>query len=219
MKILAGLSALQRYVLIGLAAALAASILANGILVRTWLGARDDVAAAVERCNAQKAQAVAEAEKIVRQAQERAAAAKIAQLQAQIAREAAAAASEREKRVQAEVVAAERQNELRRLAEGVFDEDDVPDSNACLNAYLSSHALRCVLHARADREAGGGSGSGGDALCADPQGADGVHPGFSNVTYLDALLYWGADRDAAQRWNERAVEIRRIQNELVDFSQ
>ena len=215
MGILGGLLPIQRYVAIGLAASLAVSVLANGALTKAWLGARDDVAAAVASCNADKERSIAEAEKIARTAAEKAAAAKLAQLQAQIDAEAAATAQERAKRAEAEAVIAERDNELQRLAEEAFDEDDLPDSNAALNVYLTSHALRCVLHSRNQGEAGAGPG-GDDGVCANPGSPDGVHPGFSNVTYGDALRFWGADRDAAIRLNERMAEIRRIQGEVVD---
>lgn len=180
-----------------------------------FLDAREDVAAAVERCNAQKLSAVAEAEKIARTAAERAAAAKLAQLEAQMAQETAAVDQEREKRAVAEAVAAERQDELDRLAQEAFDEDELPDSDACLNAFVTSRALRCVLHARDSGEAGAGGG-GDNGVCADPGGTDGMHPGFSNVTYLDALQYWGGDRDAAIRLNGRLAAIEKISGESVD---
>lgn len=215
MGVLSGLSSVQRYAGIGLVAALAASVLANGMLGKAWLGARDDVAAAVANCNADKERSIAEAEKIAREAAERAAAAKLAQLQAQIDRETAATASERQKRAEAEAVAAERDNELQRLAEEAFDEDELPDSNAALNVYLTSHALRCVLYTGDQGEASAVPG-GDDSVCADPEGATGMHPGFSNVTFGDALRYWGADRHAAIRLNERLAAIEKISGELVE---
>ena len=215
MGVLSGLSAIQRYVGIGLVAALAVLLLANGVLTKAWLGARDDVAAAVASCNADKERSIAEAERIAREAAETAAAIKLAQLQAVIDRETAATASERQKREQAEAVAAERDNELRRLEEEAFDEDELPDSNAALNVYLTSHALRCVLYTGDPGEAGAVPG-GDDGVCADPEGADGMHPGFSNVTFGDALRYWGADRHSAIRLNERLVAIERISGELVE---
>jgi hypothetical protein len=63
-----------------------------------WLGARDDVAAEIERCNTDKAEAIARAEEIVREAEREAADAAIADLrqlvvEAEKAREIAAEAA------------------------------------------------------------------------------------------------------------------------------
>ena len=216
MKILAGLTGLQKYAIIGLAAALTASIAANGFLTSAWLGARDATASAIEKCNTDKAKSVAEAERMVREAEKEAAAEREAALRAKIAREAATAAQERQKRADAEAATAERDKELERLAQEAFDEEDLPDSNAALNVYLTSHALRCVLQWSRDSGEAGAGGGGEEGVCGDPAGADGVHPGFSNVTFGDALRYWGADRSAAIRLNQRMAEIRRIQGEQVN---
>lgn len=177
--------------------------------------AKGEIKAQIEKCNTDKVTAIAEAERIVREAERRAAGERLEALQAELNRELIATNNERQRRIQAERRADERELELKKLAREAFDEDEIPDSDACLNAFVSSRALRCVLHARDNREAGGGPGPGDDALCADPGGPDGVHSGFSNVTFLDALMYWGGDRDAAIRWNERAVKIRQIQDEVI----
>lgn len=186
------------------------------ILLAMWVGAKEDLAQEIERCNTSTALAVADAEKITRKAVQDAADERIRQLEADRDRNAAEAAKERQKRLQAESVADKRERELQELAEEAFDEDELPDSHACLNAFISSAALRCVLD---QGKAGVGAGAGeSDDLraCANSRFADGVHPGFSNVTYGQGLLFWGGDRGAALRWNERAAEIRRIEGEVID---
>lgn len=78
------------------------------ITFKAWLGAREDLAAQIERCNSEKLAAVAEAESLLRDAQRDAYAARIAELEALaeseararvIAEEAAQAARERPERV------------------------------------------------------------------------------------------------------------------------
>lgn len=201
---------------IGLAVALFAAIVALGFTGRAWIAAKADLAAEIERCNTDKALAIASAEEIVRKATQEAADRRIRQLEAERDREVAAVASEREKRLQAERAANERGQQLQELAEEAFDEDDIPDSDACLNAFVTSRALRCVLDAGANRGEAGAGGGGSSALCSNPEGADGLHPGFSNVTYLDALRYWGGDRDVATRLNGRLAAIEKLSGELVD---
>ena len=118
MGVLAGLSGIQRYVAIGLAVALAASIFANGVLTKLYLGQRDKTAAAVAQCNADKHEAIAAAEKIVREAEQQAAERRIQQIEAVLAQEVVSTANERERRVQAEHVAETRRAQLQKLAEG-----------------------------------------------------------------------------------------------------
>ena len=180
-----------------------------------WQNAKDDVTAAVEKCNQDKLLSIAEAERITREVAQENAARREAALQKQIERESLARQANHAAKVKAERRAAAQAEQLRQMAEDAFNEDELPDSNACLNAYITSRALRCMLHAGDNREAGSGGGA-GNSVCADSSGVDGVHPGFSNVTYWDALLYWGGDRDAAIRLNENMAEIRRIQGEIID---
>jgi hypothetical protein len=180
-----------------------------------FIGAKSDIKAGIERCNTDKAVAVAEAEEITRIAAQDAADQRLRQLQAKLDREAAETAKERQKRLQAELRAEKRGQELRDLAEEAFDEDELPDSNACLNAFVTSRALRCVLYAR-DQTASGAGGGGEGSVCADPEGADGMHPGFSNITYLDVLRHWGGDRDAAIRLNGRLAAIEKLSGEVVE---
>ena len=219
MNIFAGLSVVQRYVSIGLAIALGTSMLANAIVTKLWLGARDDVAAAISSCNADKQEIIADAEKMVRIAERAAADRRVAAIQEELKREVAATAGERQARLQAEMRADTRDQELQDLAEGAFDEDELPDSNACLNAFVTSRALRCVLHSRNQGEVGAGPGAGDDSLCSNPEGVDGMHPGFSNVTFLEGLLYWGGDRDAAIRLNGRLAAIEELQDSIVQADQ
>lgn len=214
-KLLAGLSVIQKYAMIGLAAALAASVLANGMLTKAWLGARDDVAAAIAKCNQDKLTSIAEAERITREAVQEAAEREAARKQAEHEREIETMRAELQKAAEDQKRQQARNKELQQLAEDAFDEDDLPDSNAALNVYLTSCALRSVLHAGDNREASEG-GVSGDEICADTGGPDGVHPGFSNVTYGDALRYWGQDRDTVRRLNGKLAQIRQIQGELVD---
>lgn len=201
----------MKYVLI----AVGVLVLTNGFTFNRWMSARDDVTAAVAQCNKDKETIALESERITRDAVQAAADKRERQLIAELNREIKATKDERQKRLQAEQQAATRDNQLRELEKDAFDEDELPDSNAALNVYLTSCALRSVLHARGQSEAGTGGG-GGVQTCGDPGSPDGVHPGFSNVTFGDALRYWGRDRDAALRLNERMAEIRRIQGEVID---
>ena len=201
---------------IGLAVALALSMAALGLTARAYVAAKAEVAAEIERCNTRTAESVAAAERIARQAAQEAADARIAAAEAALARSEAAHAAEKRSREQAESAAQAREAELIAIAEEAFDANEIPDSNACLNAFIPSRVLRCVLN---QGEAGSGpgiGGGGGGSLCADPAGLDGVHTGFSNVTFLEGLLFWGGDRGAAIRWNERGSEIRRIEGEVID---
>ena len=195
--------------------AVGALVLTNALTFNRWQSAKDDVTAAVEKCNQDKLRSIAAAERVTREVMQENADRREAALQRQLEREAQARKDTHAAKVKAERRAAAQAEQLRQMAEDAFDEDELPDSNACLNAYITSRALRCVLHARDSGEAGT-SGGAGNSVCADSSGIDGVHPGFSNVTYWDALLYWGGDRDAAIRLNENMAEIRRIQGEIID---
>ena len=195
--------------------AVGALVLTNALTFNRWQSAKDDVTAAVEKCNQDKLRSIAAAERVTREVMQENADRREAALQRQLEREAQARKDTHAAKVKAERRAAAQAEQLRQMAEDAFDEDELPDSNACLNAYITSRALRCVLHAGDSGEAST-SGSAGNSVCADSSGVDGVHPGFSNVTYWDALLYWGGDRDAAIRLNENMAEIRRIQGEVID---
>ena len=201
----------SKYLLI----ALGVMVAANAFTFNRWQSAKDDVTAAVEKCNQDKLRSIAQAERVTREIMQENADRREAALQMQLEREAQARKDTHAAKVKAERRAAAQAEQLRQMAEDAFDEDELPDSNACLNAYITSRALRCVLHAGDSGEAST-SGSAGNSVCADSSGIDGVHPGFSNVTYWDALLYWGGDRDAAIRLNENMAEIRRIQGEVID---
>ena len=65
----------------------AGGYVAAAVLFWLWLGARDDVAQAVELCNQQKLVAVAEAENLAREASEAAFQRRLADIEAQLALE------------------------------------------------------------------------------------------------------------------------------------
>ena len=92
----------------------------------TWLylGARDDLAAELERCNADKLAAVVEAEKVAREATEAAMAVRIAEL----ARQAALERSAREIAERARAEAEARPERVRTVIRRVADVD------ACISA-------------------------------------------------------------------------------------
>lgn len=201
----------MKYVLIAVAVLFASNV----FLFNRWQNAKDDVTAAVAQCNQDKLTSIAEAERITREAVQAAADRRETALKRQLELESKVRKASNEALVRAEKRVTARDEQLRQLAEDAFDEDDLPDSNACLNAFVTSRALRCVFSSGDSGEAGAGALR-GDALCADPSSIDGVHPGFSNITYRDALQYWGSDRDAAIQLNGRLVQIRDIQGEVID---
>ena len=203
------------YASVGLLTAFTLSTVSLGFMSKAYVNAKAEIETVRGKCETDKAVAIAEAERITRTAVQDAAKARERQLLAQIERESTATENEREKRLQAERRIAARDRELRELAEEAFDEDDLPDSNAVLNVYLTSCALRSVLHA-GDNPATDTGALRGNEVCADARSPNGMHPGFSNVTFGDALRYWGQDRDTVKRLNGKLAEIRRIQGQVID---
>lgn len=116
------------------------SLVANITLGWLWLEAREDLAAEIERCNADKLSAVAQAERITRTTQERAFEERIAQL------ERIADQRENARRI-AETAARGAQEALegteRRIDRLMQEARDAPpaDPVACLNAEVPLGAL------------------------------------------------------------------------------
>ena len=116
------------------------SLAANLTLGWLWLEAREDLAAEIERCNADKLSAIAEAERITRTTQERAFGERIAQL------ERIADQRENARRI-AETAARDAQEAVegtqRRIDRLMQEARNAPpaDPVACLNAAVPDAAL------------------------------------------------------------------------------
>lgn len=112
------------------------------LLFWLWLEAREDLAAQVVQCNAEKLQAVVEAERIARDALTDAIQAEREQAEAMILRERAAlqAATEAADNAMAEAEAIE--DQLRRLLADVAEDDNANPSETCLLVDVEPAALR-----------------------------------------------------------------------------
>lgn len=178
------------------------------------LEAREDIGEAVEKCNADKLLAVANAEKITRESVERAMASRLAQLARQRDAESRARALAEEGRLRAVEGASERERTIERLrAEAATD--DIPDSFESLNVFVPCGVLTGVLYPGSGGEADTGGG-GNHQVCADTGGFAAGGGAFSNITYGDALILWGQDRGKLVTVNARLGAIRALQNGLVE---
>lgn len=184
------------------------------VLMWLWLGARDDVAAAVGECNADKMAAVAQAESEVRQALEAAHARELAALEQ---RQQAKDREIQRLNARAEQLAAttaSHEATIDRLTEELFD-DDLPDSGACLSAFMLRASVDGLLHTESCGEASAG-GSGDDEAGADSGGTDAGASAFADITYSDAVKIWQRDRRNLALANCQLRSIRNLSNEAND---
>lgn len=174
-----------------------------------WLGTREDLAAQVEGEAHRVRVAAAEARRTTAELERNAATRILEQERARTAAAEGALALERELAAEAIATTEDREATIRALMlEG--ETDDIPDSNECLNVFIRRSALDWVLHTGTCTDGGAGGDTGPGAVCTDPAVSAGADPAtghFSDITYSDALILWGRDRDTVQILNGRLQAI------------
>lgn len=106
--------------------------------------------------------------------------------------------------------------EIRRLTlEAEFDEDDLPDSKECLNAFVLRDSIAGVQLAQSCPGTGGRGDSDG-AVHADPGTSDEGESPFANITYSDALTIWQRDRSSLVKSNCQLRSIRTLSDQQME---
>lgn len=173
------------------------------VMTLLYLDKRDDLAAAIEQCNVDKLQSVVEAQDATRDALQAAHTRELAERD----QRAAEAETELENARVAEKTAkegtAEAEQRNRELQLEVFNAQEIPDSSECLNVFVPGG----MLHTAGCTQAGDSGGAGADPVCEDPSATAEADSAFSNITYSDALILWGRDRDTIQILNGQLEAI------------
>jgi hypothetical protein len=202
-----------------LGGATAASVIAAIVCFNLWQGAKEDLAEQIAQCNTEHLQAALDAEIATRAAQE---AAHVQQLAArqrldEIREKALLRASEALKDADTALV---KHAQTIAVLEMEAENDELPDSRACLNAYLPRGAVQWLCRQGEDSGgAGAGAGAGSGAACADTGGFDSanlIDSDFAAITYGGAITRWGQDRRNIIEANGRLTAIRNISGELVE---
>lgn len=181
------------------------SVAVNAILGWLWLESREDLAAAIVQCNADKLAAVVEAEQITREALQSASDARIAELEERHRQTENALLTARDTAEDAAAEVASSEVRIREL-ELEASIDDIPDSTECLNVFIPSR----VLHSGDRGEAGAGGGADGEAG-ADPGILNPADPSFSTVTFGDGMKLWQQDRGIIHTLNGQLAAIEALQ--------
>lgn len=182
----------------------------SAVFLFLWVRAEKAETEAIEAANTRTAVAVAEAEQITREAvtaslQREIELQKTLRRASQIAFENVSRASSA---AQAEVGRANLR--IRELELESFDENDLPDSAACLNVYLPGR----LLYTNDCREAGAGGGQ-GDRICAGPESLNPADSAFSVITYGDAMRLWARDRATIITLNSQLRQIEELTDETL----
>jgi hypothetical protein len=178
--------------------------IALAIMTALYLGKRDDLAQSIEQCNTDKMTSIAEAERITREAVQRAADERIEQATTMAANAANARDAATQKSQSANMDALRANQRVREL-ELEASIDEIPDSSECLIVFLPSG----VLHPEDCGEAGiGGSGSG--EVCAGAEGINRDNPAFATITFGDSVKLWNQDRAGLVACNARLSAIREL---------
>jgi hypothetical protein len=202
-----------------LGGATAASVIAAIVCFNLWQGAKEDLAEQIAQCNTEHLQAALDAEIATRAAQE---AAHVQQLAArqrldEIREKALLRASVALKDADTALV---KHAQTIAVLEMEAENDELPDSRACLNAYLPRGAVQWLCRQGEDSGgAGAGAGAGSGAACADTGGFDSanlIDSDFAAITYGGAITRWGQDRRNIIEANGRLTAIRNISGELVE---
>ena len=185
---------------------LMASIVINGILGGLWLHTRDQLASSVVQCNADKLQSVAQAEQSTRLLVQQTAAERIAQMAGRLQATELALASYAEVIRQAAQKNKADEARIHELELEAFDEDELPDSAACLNVYLPAR----VLYTGNCGETGTGGNHQGK-ICAGSEVLNPTDPSFASITYGDAMRLWSRDRRTIRTLNEQLKQLESLQ--------
>lgn len=196
-----------------------ASALAAIVCFNLWQGVKEDLAEQIASCNTEHLQAALDGAMLSLDALKSAHADELAMmadlaLVQQKERDAAARA-----RDVAESVAARHQITIEQL-ELEAETDDIPDSRACLNAYIPRTAIKWLcVQAEDNSGAGGGSGASGGAACSDTGGfdtPDSISADFAAITFGGAVSRWGRDRRSLVEANAKLAAIERLQGKVID---
>ena len=197
----------------------AVSVVLAIVCFNLWQGAKEDLASEIAQCNAEHLQAALDAEIATRATQEAAAARDAAEHARIVESQLKALSRATEAAETADSALVEHEKTIARL-EMEADEDEIPDSRACLNVYMPRPAVQWLCR---QGEAGGGSGAGGGAgsgaACSDTGGfdtADLINSDFAAITFGGAITRWGQDRRNIVEANGRLAAIEKLSGELVD---
>ena len=144
-----------------------------------YLGKRDDLTKAVESFNTLQMTEIAAAEKVVREATQKAANERLEMERARFQGRLNAMEVIRQAAEQAKQGVANADLRIKQL-ELEASIDDIPDSNECLNVFVPSR----VLHSPDCGEAGIG-GSGDREACTGAEGVNPDNPDFALITFGD----------------------------------
>ena len=100
---------------------------------------------------------------------------------------------------------------VRQLTLESFDEDELPDSGACLNVYVLRDSVRGMQLGQScagARDSGDNPGT----LYPGPGGADTGEPAHADITYSDVLNLWARDRASLIQSNCQLRSIRNLTN-------
>lgn len=197
------------------------AIAAGLAVVMFWLfmGAREDLAEERQACNTEHLQAALDAEIAVRRTQEAAHAVELAQLERIAESQKKALSRAAETAQMADSTLAEHEKTIEQLQLEV-EADEIPDSRACLNAYVPRGAVQWLCRQGEDSDPDGASGgAGAGQACSNTGGFDTanlINSDFAAITYGGVISRWGADRRNIVEANGRLAEIRQLEGELID---
>lgn len=189
---------------------LGASIVGNLLLFWAWQSASDAVIEEKAACNLSTVLDELEAERIAHEATKRNIKVTIGDLVAIAERE---RASRNLVDAENEILAARtafHENTITRL-ELEAAEDELPDSRACLNAFMLTESVNGLRVSAGDcHQVGGGSRPGAHQACASTQGSDPTAfagGAFSSITYGDGIRLWQKDRQTIVQLNSQLAGI------------
>lgn len=195
------------------------SVLAAVLCFNLWQGAKEDLVAEIAKCNTEHLEAALASANITLDAQRVAYEKRLADadrllVAERLGRQIASEAAER-----AEMDSARHEQTIETL-ELEAQADEIPDSKACLNAYVPRPAVKWLcLQAGHHQGTSGSPGAGNDTVCGDTGGFDSADPALSDfaaITYGGVLARWGHDRKSIVEANGRLLAIEAIQEEVVD---
>ena len=197
------------------------AVAAGLAVVFFWLfmGAREDLAEERQACNTEHLQAALDAEIAVRRTQEAAHSEELAQLERIAESQKKALSRAAESAQAADSVLVEHQKTIEQLQLEV-EADEIPDSRACLNAYVPRGAIQWLCRQGENRGgAGAGGGAGSGAACTNTGGFDSpdlINSDFAAITYGGIISRWGQDRRNIVEANGRLAAIEKLSGEVVD---
>lgn len=192
------------------------SLVANIGLFWAWQSARDDIAEEKAACNLETVLVELEAERIAHEATKRNHETTLNDMVAIAERERQARSLAEAGEEIAEKRAISHQQTITRL-ELEAEENEIPDSFACLNAFMLSDSVDGLrVSAGGCDEAGGSAGTGADQACTDSEGPDETASAFAAITYGDGLRLWQKDRHTIVQLNNQLAAIEALSENKDD---